>query len=168
MSFTPYVATSKRAKAGIAFQNKVFSQLQDLYPGIKFEMVWDFFKDQDPKLTDKELAIIEKKEGDITYMHNGQRHNIECCFAMGTQITRLCEMKRRCFSGKNKWYCYGFAGRDDMIFMHSILWNKYTSKIEQKDRSCRMVPLRYIFGLKNKLTGIEEYMTNQHPDLAAI
>jgi hypothetical protein len=58
MSFTPYVATSKRAIAGMAFQSKVFQKLQNSYPGIEFEMVWDFFKEKDPTLSNKELAFI--------------------------------------------------------------------------------------------------------------
>jgi|TARA_R110000823_G_scaffold148191_1_gene278855 uncharacterized protein with HEPN domain len=166
MSFTPYVATSKRAIAGMAFQSKVFQKLQNSYPGIEFEMVWDFFKEKDPTLSNKELAIIEKKEGDITYIYNEQRYYIECCFAMGTKISRLCEMKRKNFIGKNKWYCYGFAGNDNMIFIHSFVWNEYTSKIDQDDKSCRIVPLKYIFGLRNKITGIQDYMEKLHPDLA--
>ena len=85
MSYTPFVATSPRAIAGIGFQDKVFAQFKDLYPQIKFEMVWDFYKEKQPTLTDRQLAIIEKEQGDITYELNGERRYVECCFAMGSK-----------------------------------------------------------------------------------
>ena len=83
MSYTPFNPKSKRAIAGLGFQQKVFEEFQKTFPHIKFEMTWDFFKKQDPSLTNKELAILEKRDGDITYMFNGFRHYVECCFAMG-------------------------------------------------------------------------------------
>ena len=162
MSYTPFVATSPRAIAGIGFQNKVFNEISDLYPEIDFEMTWDYFKSQNPELTDKELAILEKSNGDITYVFNGQRHYIECCFAMGSNVSRLCEMKRKNFIGKNKWYCYGFANIESIVFIPSSVWQKYTSFIEPADRSCRMVPIKSILNLRNSSTGIENYMSSVH------
>ena len=162
MSYTPFVATSPRAIAGIGFQDKVFAQFKDLYPQIKFEMVWDFYKEKQPTLTDRQLAIIEKEQGDITYELNGERRYVECCFAMGSKVSRLCEMKRTKFIGPNKWYCYGFANREDVVFIPSYTWHKYTSHITPADRSCRIVPIKSILGLKNKSLGIENYMSKVH------
>ncbi len=162
MSYTPFNPTSKRAIAGLKFQQEVYEELRKTYPGIQFEMTWDFYKKQYPDLTDKDLAILEKQNGDITYMLEGHRHYIECCFAMGTEVSRLCEMKRQKFVGKNKWYCYGFAGSNDMVFMPSIIWKKYTSKIKKADRSCRMVPLKSIRGLKAGRLGIKKYWEIVH------
>lgn len=162
MSYTPFVATSPRAIAGIGFQDKILKQFKALYSDIKFEMVWDLYKERDPTLTDRQLAIIEKEQGDITFMLGGERHYVECCFAMGPKISRLCEMKRTKFIGANKYYCYGFASREDIIFIASFTWNKYTSYIKQTDPSCRIVPIKYILGLKNKYLGIENYMETIH------
>ena len=162
MSYTPFNPTSKRAIAGLGFQRDVLEELQRTFPNIEFEMTWDFFKNQNPELTDKELAIIEKKEGDITYVFNGSRHFVECCFAMGDKLSRLCEMKRRQFVGNNKWYCYGFANSADVVFIPSNVWKKYTSKIDPADKTCRMVPLSSIRGLKAGCLGIENYWRKAH------
>ena len=144
MPFTPFDPKSKRAIAGLKFQDEVLKNLQAEFPDIHFEMTWDFFKNQDPLLTNRELAIIEKVEGDITYIFNNQRHYIECCFAMGKKLSRLCEMKRKSFLGPNKWYCYGFAFSKDTVFIPSSAWNKHTQLIPKADKSCRMVPLETI------------------------
>ena len=162
MSYTPFNPTSKRAIAGLKFQQEVFENLHKTYPDIQFEMTWDFYKKKYPDLTDRDLAILEKQNGDITYMLEGQRHYIECCFAMGTKVSRLCEMKREKFVGKNKWYCYGFAHDNDVIFMPSITWKKYTAKIKKADRSCRMIPLSSIKNLKAGRTGISNYWDEVH------
>jgi len=53
MSYTPFVATSPRAIAGIGFQDKILKQFKALYSDIKFEMVWDLYKERDPTLTDR-------------------------------------------------------------------------------------------------------------------
>lgn len=162
MSYTPFNPSSKRAIAGLGFQKNMLEELQCTFPNIEFEMTWDFFKRQKPELTNKELAIIEKKEGDITYLYNGSRHFIECCYAMGDKISRLCEMKRRQFVGENKWYCYGFANSNDVIFIPSKVWKKYTSKIKPADKTCRIVPLSSIRGVKAGCLGIENYWKNVH------
>jgi len=162
MSYTPFDPNSKRAIAGLGFQQKVFEQFQNSFPDTEFEMTWDFFKKQDPSLTNKELAILEKQYGDITYVFNGNRHYVECCFAMGKKVSRLCEMKRRKFIGKNKWYCYGFANSEDIVFMPSIVWKKYTAKIDKADKTCRMVPLTSIKGLKAGRNGIRNYWKSVH------
>ena len=81
---------------------------------------------------------------------------------MGTEISRLCEMKRKNFVGERRWHCYGFAGSDEMIFIPSITWNSYTAKIEQPDKSCRIVPLYSIRNLKKGRLGIERYWKEVH------
>lgn len=162
MSYTPFNPKSKRAIAGLNFQQKVFDQFQKSFPNIGFEMTWDFYKNQNPSLTNKELAILEKRDGDITYVFEGQRHYVECCFAMGEKLSRLCEMKRLNFIGKNKWYCYGFANSEDIVFMPSTVWKKYTSKIDKADKSCRMVPLANIKNLKAGRYGVRNYWNYVH------
>ena len=162
MSYTPFKSTSPRAIAGIGFQKRVLKEFQNLFPNIQFEMTWDYFKTQDPSLTDRELAIIEKKEGDITYVFGGERHFVECCFAMGEKLSRLCEMKRKNFIGQNKWYCYGFANSNDIIFIPSFVWQSYTAKIKTSDKSCRMVPVDSIKSIKAGCSGLASYWENVH------
>ena len=162
MSFTPFNPKSKRAIAGLAFQQRVFENFTVTFPDIRFEMTWDFFKSKNPELTDKDLAVLEKEHGDITYLLHGERHFVECCYAMGTEISRLCEMKRRKFVGKNKWYCYGFSDNDEIILIPSFVWKKYTEQIEPADRSCRIVPLSSIRNLKAGCVGIQEYWLKAH------
>ena len=71
-------------------------------------------------------------------------------------------MKRQNFIGENKWYCYGFADSKDIIFMPSFVWKKYTSKIDKADKTCRMVPLTSIKGLKAGQRGIKNYWSSVH------
>jgi len=162
MPFTPFDPKSPRARAGLKFQDEVLEKLKVSFPEIKFEMTWDFFKNQNPDLTNRELAIIEKQEGDITYLLDGQRHFIECCFAMGKKLSRLCEMKRRSFIGQNKWYCYGFAHSEEIIFIPSFTWKNYTGHIEKADKSCRMIPLKNIKSINAGCNGITEYWQKAH------
>jgi hypothetical protein len=162
MPYTPFDPNSFRAKQGIGFQNSVLQKFKSAYPDINFEMVWDFFKNQNPDLTNKELAIIEKKEGDITYTYNGKRHFIECCFALGTEFSRLCEMKRRSFIGENKWYCYGFAGTEDIVFIPSDPWKKFTSHIPKADKSCRIVQIEDIKSMRLSTDSISKYWARVH------
>ena len=98
---------SPRAIAGKEFQDKVFYELVNKYPDTKFEMTWDFYKKANPTLSDFELSCIEKEQGDITFVHNNERHYIECCLAMGKDHTWMCDLKREKFLGNNKWYCCG-------------------------------------------------------------
>jgi hypothetical protein len=162
MSYTPFQPTSPRAIAGLGFQQRVFDSFVEAYPDIEFEMTWDYFSEKNPELGSKELAILEKEWGDITYEVDGVRHWVECCFAMGTEISRLCERKRKNFVGERRWYCYGFAESDEMIFIPSITWNSYTAHIEQPDRSCRIVPLSSIRNLRKGKRGIENYWQEVH------
>ena len=162
MSYTPFNPKSKRAIAGIGFQKKILKEFQETYGATEFQMTWDFFKDGDSSLTDKDLAILEKENGDITYVVDGQRYFIECCFVMGDKVSRLCEMKRSRFVGENKWYCYGFANSEEVVFMPSLVWKKYTSKIKKADKSCRMVPLDSIRGLRAGFSGVENYWNKVH------
>ena len=162
MSYTPFKPTSPRAVAGLGFQQRAFEAFVRSHPDIEFEMVWDYFAKLNPDLGSKELAILEKEWGDITYEVDGVRHWVECCYAMGTKISRLCEMKRTRFLGERRWYCYGFAGSDEMIFIPSITWNSYTAHIEQPDKSCRIVPLQSIRNLKKGQHGIDNYWKEVH------
>lgn len=162
MSYTPFNPKSKRAIAGLGFQREILENLQMTFPKVGFEMTWDFFKSKNPDYTDKQLAILEKENGDITYVFNGNRHFIECCFAMGTEVSRLCEMKRQKFVGENKWYCYGFAGTKEIILIPSFVWRKYTETIKPSDRSCRMVPIKAIKGIRAGCKSLESYWSTVH------
>ena len=86
---------SERAIQGLDFQNSVFEQLKEEFPdNSTFEETWNYFKNKDPDLTVYELACLEKEWGDITFVHEGQRFWVECCFAMGEKNSWFCEMKR--------------------------------------------------------------------------
>ena len=140
---------SRRAKEGLAFQTKVFEQLALRYPGNDtFEETWEYFKRQNPNLTIYELACLEKEWGDITFVHEGQRFWIECCFAMGKETSWFCEMKRIKFRGINKFYCWGKIDEPGkMWFIPSRQWNNYVAKcdkVRQGKKSFRVVPKHLI------------------------
>ena len=86
---------SERAIQGLDFQNSVFEQLKEEFPdNDTFEETWTYFKNKNPDLTVYELACLEKEWGDITFVHEGQRFWVECCYAMGEKNSWFCEMKR--------------------------------------------------------------------------
>lgn len=140
---------STRAKKGLAFQSDVFEQLKAAYPGNDtFEETWGYFKKQDPSLSIYELACLEKEWGDITFVHEGQRFWVECCFAMGKKNSWFCEMKRIKFRGVNKFYCWGKIDEPGkMWFIPSKQWNAYVKKcdkVRQGKKSFRVVPMHLI------------------------
>ncbi len=140
---------SDRAIKGIAFQKSVYEQLQEEFPGNDtFEECWDYFKKQDPSLTIYELACLEKEWGDITFVHEGQRFWIECCYAMGKETSWFCEMKRIKFRGINKWYCWGKIDQPGKTwYIQSKPWNDYVEKckrVRKGKKSFRIVPKHLI------------------------
>jgi len=140
---------SNRAKKGIAFQKSVYEQLQEEFPGNDtFEECWDYFKAKDPTLSIYELACLEKEWGDITFVHEGQRFWVECCFAMGKKTSWFCEMKRIKFRGVNKWYCWGKIDQPGKTwFIQSKPWNDYVEKCEKVrkgKKSFRIIPKHLI------------------------
>jgi len=140
---------SNRAKKGIAFQKSVYEQLQEEFPGNDtFEETWEHFKKQDPTFSIYELACLEKKYGDITFVHEGQRFWVECCFAMGKKVSWFCEMKRIKFRGINKWYCWGKIDEQGKTwYVQSRSWNDYVEKCEKVrkgKKSFRIVPKHLI------------------------
>ena len=140
---------SDRAKKGLAFQTEVFEELKSKYPdNDTFEETWEYFKRQNPELTIYELACLEKEWGDITFVHEGQRFWVECCFAMGKETSWFCEMKRIKFRGVNKFYCWGKIDEPGKKwFIPSKQWNDYVKKCErvrQGKKSFRVVPKHLI------------------------
>ena len=140
---------SPQAIAGLAFQTSVFEELQKEFPNNEtFEETWDYFKKQDPSLSIYELACLEKEWGDITFVHEGQRFWVECCFAMGKKTSWFCEMKRIKFRGVNKWYCWGKIDQPGKTwFIQSRPWNDYVEKCEKVrkgKKSFRIVPKHLI------------------------
>ena len=140
---------SNRAKKGIAFQKSVYEQLQEEFPdNDTFEECWDYFKKQDPSLTIYELACLEKQWGDITFVHEGQRFWVECCYAMGKESSWFCEMKRIKFRGINKWYCWGKIDQPGKTwYIQSKFWNDYVGKcdkVRKGKKSFRIVPKHLI------------------------
>jgi len=140
---------SNRAKKGIAFQKSVYEQLQEEFPrNNTFEECWDYFKAKDPTLSIYELACLEKEWGDITFVHEGQRFWVECCYAMGKETSWFCEMKRIKFRGINKWYCWGKIDQPGKTwFIQSKPWNDYVEKCEKVrkgKKSFRIVPKHLI------------------------
>ena len=140
---------SERAKQGLAFQSLVFEQLKEVFPEVdSFEETWDYFKERDPTLEIYDLACLEKEYGDITFLYEGQRFWVECCYAMGKKSSWFCEMKRLKFKGINKWYCWGKSNEPGRTwFIQSASWNKYVSKcdkVRQGKKSFRVVPKNLI------------------------
>lgn len=163
MAYTAFDQNSERSIAGLEFQKNVLVKLQLQFPETEFVMVWDYFKGINPSLTARQLSHLEKEFGDITYEHAGQRHYVECCLAMGKKYSRLCEMKRLKFAGKNKWYCYGFKNSDQVVLFPSLVWKKYVSKIQiSADRSHRLVPIYAIKSLKAASHTLKTYWKNYH------
>jgi len=140
---------SQRAIAGLSFQTSVFEELQKEFPGNDtFEETWDYFKKQDPSLSIYELACLEKEWGDITFVHEGQRFWVECCFAMGEKNSWFCEMKRKKFRGINKFYCWGKRIEPGKTwYIPSRPWNDYVEKCEitkKGKKTFRVVPVHLI------------------------
>jgi hypothetical protein len=140
---------SARAKEGIAFQKSVFVELQEQFPGNDtFEECWDYFKAKNPELGIYELACLEKEWGDITFVHEGQRFWVECCYAMGKKSSWFCEMKRLKFKGINKWYCWGKKSEPGKTwFIQSSSWNSYVEccdRVRKGKKSFRVVPVHLI------------------------
>ena len=140
---------SARAKEGIAFQKSVFVELQEQFPGNDtFEECWDYFKTKNPELGIYELACLEKEWGDITFVHEGQRFWVECCYAMGKKSSWFCEMKRLKFKGTNKWYCWGKKSEPGKTwFIQSSSWNNYVEccdRVRKGKKSFRVVPVHLI------------------------
>ena len=146
---TTFDPNSYRAKQGIAFQKSIFGQLQEEFPGKDtFEECWDYFKAKDPTLSIYELACLEKEWGDITFVYEGQRFWVECCFAIGKKSSWFCEMKRIKFQGVNKWYCWGKIDQPGKSwYIQSRPWNDYVEKCDKVKRgkkSFRVVPKHLI------------------------
>ena len=140
---------SPQAIAGLAFQSSVFEELQKEFPdNDTFEETWDYFKKQNPDLSIYELACLEKEWGDITFVHEGQRFWVECCFAMGEKNSWFCEMKRKKFRGVNKFYCWGKRIEPGKTwYIPSRPWNDYVEKCETKKKgkkTFRVVPVHLI------------------------
>ena len=155
---------SDRAKKGLVFQAEVFEQLKLRYPGNDtFEETWDYFKRQNPELTVYELACLEKEWGDITFVYEGQRFWVECCFAIGKATSWFCEMKRIKFRGVNKFYCWGKIDEPGkMWFIPSKQWNAYVKrcdKVRQGKKSFRIVP-KHLIGdnIRAAKRGVDEFV----------
>tara|TARA_B100001250_G_C19764120_1_gene773889 strand:+ start:622 stop:1137 length:516 start_codon:yes stop_codon:yes gene_type:complete len=147
-----YNPTSARSIAGKSFQDSVLNELAN--SGI-FTNVEDFREkkrhegiESGKPYTELELSIFEKTWGDITFEVNGERHYVECCFAMGDFTTSMCEIKRNRFLGDNKWYCYG--KRTDpsaRVFIPSRVWHDYMGRLELSNKNGwghRTVQIKYI------------------------
>ena len=155
---------SDRAKQGLAFQATAFEQLQSRFPNNKtFEECWDYFKAKDPTLGIYDLACLEKEWGDITFVHEGQRFWVECCFAMGKKSSWFCEMKRIKFNGVNKFYCWGKINEPGkMWFIPSKQWNSYVKKCDKVRRgkkSFRVIPMHLIGdNIRVAKRGVDEFV----------
>jgi hypothetical protein len=155
---------SDRAKKGLAFQTQVFEELKKRYPGNDtFEETWDYFKKQNPDLTIYELACLEKEWGDITFVYDGQRFWVECCFAMGKKSSWFCEMKRIKFRGINKFYCWGKINEPGKTwFIPSDKWNAYVSKcdkVKQGKKTFRVIPMHLIGdNIRVAKRGVDEFV----------
>ena len=154
---------SERAIQGLGFQNSVFEQLKEEFPdNDTIEETWEYFRRQNPELTVYELACLEKEWGDITFVHEGQRFWVECCYAMGEKNSWFCEMKRLKFRGINKWYCWGKRIEPGRTwFIQSSSWNNYVKqcdKIRQGKKIFRVVPVHLIGdNLRKAKRGVDEF-----------
>ena len=155
--------TSQRAIQGLDFQNSVFEQLKEEFPDNNtFEETWAYFKNKNPDLTVYELACLEKEWGDITFVHEGQRFWVECCYAMGEKNSWFCEMKRLKFRGTNKFYCWGKRIEPGKTwFIQSSSWNNYVKqcdKVRQGKKTFRVVPVHLIGdNLRKAKRGVDEF-----------
>ena len=140
--------TSPRAIAGLKFQSDVLSELRDIQAITDVEDVRDYFSRIDPSLTHKQITILEKTWGDITFLIEDKRYWVECCFAMGDEHTSMCEIKRKNFTGSEKWYCWGKrTNPNDRIFIPSLVWKTYlgrTKLISKNGWRYRTMATKYI------------------------
>tara|TARA_B100000700_G_scaffold279912_1_gene329238 strand:- start:152 stop:658 length:507 start_codon:yes stop_codon:yes gene_type:complete len=131
-----YCEKRPRAIQGKAFQSRVQAALEKRFSDV--EDTREKFAKQDPELNDFQLACLEKEWGDITFTVGQQRIWVECCYVMG-EIGNICDLKREKFVGKNRWYCLGRIDQPEtMVFIPSLVFNKYLSKLENKRRGRRL------------------------------
>ena len=127
--------SSPRAIAGLEFQNKVLEELRAFSEITDVEETREFFKREDPGVSDFQLNILEKHFGDITFIANDKRYWVECCLAMGQQRSLMCERKRMNFQGDNRWYCYGkMNSPEERVYIPAYVWRAYTAKCPMVSR----------------------------------
>jgi hypothetical protein len=118
---------SKRAKMGLEFQAKALEEF--LASGAIAKSVPEWLKLLDPDLSDSQVWKLEKTWGDIVIKKkDGSRIFIECVTSSG-ETTPFPLSKSENFSGKNKWYLFGWE--DERHFVPSVQWNSWVSKREK-------------------------------------
>ena len=155
---------SRKAREGLKFQKQIYEELLSQFPDHELEEVWDYFKRQNPNLSIYELACLEKSHGDITFVLDGQRFWVECCYIIAKQNAWFCEMKRLKFRGQNKWYCWGKIDEPGKSwFILSRQWNKYVKhcRIARDGRKQFRVVPKHLIGdnLRVARKGVQAFVS---------
>ena len=149
--------TSKRAKAGIAFQNSVLEELLSM--GVKAMSVPEWLKKLDSDLVDSQIWMLEKTWGDIVCLRkDGGKIFLECVTA-SSETTLFPTSKIWNFSGSNKWYAFGWD--NNRHFVPSASWNSYVNKIEERVQReadvAVVVPRRYLSSMRSGVSGLKKF-----------
>ncbi len=149
-----------RLSLGKEFEAQLAKDLANFIdnPG-SIESVRARFQKENPDITREELNRMEKRWGDITFLHKGNRYWIECHRALADDFTRFCDMKCRYFEGDDKFYAISHPG--GVSYIRSYTWNAYASKcdrIKYEGRPYRMIRVKNIQGIKLSVNSCEKFV----------
>ena len=159
-------------KKGKEFEEVIMSKLKNVVDSPQtIESVRSKFENENADLTNDELNKLEKRWGDITFMHNEKRWYIECHLAVGEYSTSFCDLKRIMFNGEDKFYAIGYTNRRTNAamtkFIRAETWNKYLAKspmIRKSNRNYRSIKIDNIDGLfaaaNNESDFVKKFLSN--------
>jgi len=152
-------------KKGKAFEDVVMAKLSSVIDSPEtIESVRSKFEKENADLTNEELNKLEKRWGDITFMHNNKRWYVECHLALGAYTTSFCDLKRIMFNGDDKFYALGYqtqSGLDRVKLIRAETWNKYLSKspmIRKSNRNYRSIKINNIDNLRAAANNENEFL----------
>lgn len=150
---------------GKDFEQIVKEKLQSVVDSPQsIESVRDKFASENNDLTNEDLNKLEKRWGDITFLHNNKRWYIECHLAVGKYSTSFCDLKRLMFNGEDKFYAIGYHDHNDIQqikLLRAETWNKYLAKspmIRKSNRNYRSIKISNIEGLRAAANNEKEFL----------
>jgi len=149
-----------RLSLGKEFEIQVANELAGLIDAPETIIsVRDHFLKINPEYDRETLNRLEKRWGDITFTHCGNRYWVECHRALADDYTRFCDLKRQYFVGDDKFYALSHPG--GVSYIRSNVWNSYVSKcdrIKHEGRPYRSVRIKNIMGIKMSVDSCEKFV----------
>ena len=149
-----------RLALGKEFEEQVSQALACLIDApATIESVRDYYLKINPAYDRETLNRLEKRWGDITFTHCGNRYWVECHRALAEDYTRFCDLKRQYFVGDDKFYAISHPG--GVMYIRSHVWNSYVSKcdrIKQEGRPYRAVKVKNISGIRSSVDSCAKFV----------